>query len=100
MKKQIFGILLVLFLFFVIIKGQDLIIVLIFLDSTTLFSVCLFVVQVCVILQPVDGKKLWKVSFFSQNIVSDFLMKCPCGFRQAVTRVSRPISFLVTRQPS
>ena len=63
-KKQIFGILLVLFLFFVIIKGQDLIIVLIFLDSTTLFSVCLFVVQVCVILQPVDGKKTLEGVFF------------------------------------
>ena len=49
---------------FVIIKGQDLIIVLIFLDSTTLFSVCLFVVQVCVILQPVDGKKTLEGVFF------------------------------------
>ena len=69
-KKQIFGILLVLFLFFVIIKGQDLIIVLIFLDSTTLFSVCLFVVQVCVILQPVDGKKNFGRCLFFHRILS------------------------------
>ena len=68
-KKQIFGILLVLFLFFVIIKGQDLIIVFDFflIQRRRYFQFCLFVVQVCVILQPVDGKKnLEGVFFFTE----------------------------------
>ena len=68
-KKQIFGILLVLFLFFCHNKRARFNNrFLFFLDSTTLVSVCLFVVQVCVILQPVDGKKqtLEGVFFFTE----------------------------------
>ena len=99
-KKQIFGILLVLFLFCHNKRAR-------FNNrfdfswfDDVIFSLFVCSSGVCYTSAGWRKKKLWKVSFFSQNIVSDFLMKCPCGFRQAVTRVSRPISFLVTRQPS
>ena len=100
-KKQIFGILLVLFLFFVIIKGQDLIIVFDFFSIRRhQFQFVCLQFRCVLYFSRLTEKKLWKVSFFSQNIVSDFLMKCPCGFRQAVCHQGQQAHLFFSNAPA